>query len=328
MNKLEHPRGEANRFQAFMTKSPAGLRPDFVRFYILGRIAYPLGFLGHAGFLGMFWLLDLKVLAAFNIISIAIFLLAIWAHNRGEMLWPVILTLFFEIPVHAVLATVYIGLGSAFWIFFFTNIVVLLLVPFVPRSVRITACIGFSFTLAALAIFSFSIGPLQPIASEWVIFFFAFNIMFFASILIAVISSFELAVIRAEDALQTEFGRAEMLLHNILPADIALRLKAREEPLADQHDSVSVLFADLAGFTNLSRTLSAGELVNLLNDLFSRFDDLANKHGAEKIKTIGDAYMVATGLSGNVADHAEKIADLALACRRRLLSFAPSITSI
>ena len=100
-----------------MTKSPAGLRPDFVRFYILGRIAYPLGFLGHAGFLGMFWLLDLKVLAAFNIISIAIFLLAIWAHNRGEMLWPVILTLFFEIPVHAVLATVYIGLGSAFWIF-------------------------------------------------------------------------------------------------------------------------------------------------------------------------------------------------------------------
>ena len=94
------------------------------------------------------------------------------------MLWPVILTLFFEIPVHAVLATVYIGLGSAFWIFFFTNIVVLLLVPFVPRSVRITACIGFSFTLAALAIFSFSNGPLQPIASEWIIFFFAFNIMF------------------------------------------------------------------------------------------------------------------------------------------------------
>ena len=193
---------------------------------------------------------------------------------------------------------------------------------------RITACIGFSFTLAALAIFSFSNGPLQPIASEWVIFFFAFNIMFFASILIAVISSFELAVIRAEDALQTEFGRAEMLLHNILPADIALRLKAREEPLADQHDSVSVLLADLADFTNLSRTLSAGELVNLLNVLFSRFDDLANKHGAEKIKTIGDAYMAATGLHGNVADHAEKIADLALACRRRLLSFAPSITSI
>lgn len=177
---------------------------------------------------------------------------------------------------------------------------------------RITACIGFSFTLAALAIFSFSDGPLQPIASEWVIFFFTFNIMFFASILIAVISSFELAVIRAEDALQTEFSRAKMLLHNILPANIELRLKAREEPLADQHDSVSILFADLAGFTNLSRTLSTGELVNLLNDLFSRFDDLANKHGAEKIKTIGDTYMVATGLSGNVADHAEKIADLGL----------------
>ncbi len=60
-----------------MTKSPAGLQPDFVRFFVLGRFAYPLGILGHIGFIVMFWLLDLKVLAAFNIISIAIFLLAI-----------------------------------------------------------------------------------------------------------------------------------------------------------------------------------------------------------------------------------------------------------
>jgi len=119
-----------------------------------------------------------------------------------------------------------------------------------------------------------------------------------------------------ERMLEDEKRRSDALLLNILPAEIAGRLKAQEEPLADHHESVSVLFADLAGFTDISRKMSANELVTLLNDLFSRFDKLVAEHGAEKIKTIGDAYMVATGLKGSVADHAEKIADLALDMQR------------
>ena len=124
-----------------------------------------------------------------------------------------------------------------------------------------------------------------------------------------------------ERQLESEKQRSEALLLNILPAEIATRLKEQEEPLADTHDSVSVLFADLAGFTDISRKMSADELVNLLNDLFSRFDKLAEKHGAEKIKTIGDAYMVATGLKGSVADHAENIADLALGMQKAFGEF-------
>lgn len=124
-----------------------------------------------------------------------------------------------------------------------------------------------------------------------------------------------------EQQLEREKQRSDALLLNILPAEIAARLKAHEEPLADTHENVSVLFADLAGFTDMSRKMAAGELVTLLNDLFSRFDKLADKHGAEKIKTIGDAYMVATGLSGSVADHAENIADLALGMQRAFGEF-------
>ncbi|WP_205388905.1 adenylate/guanylate cyclase domain-containing protein [Sulfitobacter sp. JL08] len=124
-----------------------------------------------------------------------------------------------------------------------------------------------------------------------------------------------------ERLLEDEKRRSEALLLNILPAEIATRLKAQEEPLADNHDSVSVLFADLAGFTDISRKMSANELVNLLNDLFLRFDAIAEEHGAEKIKTIGDAYMVATGLQGSVADHAEKIADLALGMQQAFSEF-------
>jgi len=124
-----------------------------------------------------------------------------------------------------------------------------------------------------------------------------------------------------EQLLESEKRRSDALLLNILPAEIAARLKAHEEPLADTHENVSVLFADLAGFTDMSRKMAAGELVTLLNDLFSRFDKLAEQYGAEKIKTIGDAYMVATGLSGSVADHAEKIADLALGMQQAFGEF-------
>jgi adenylate cyclase len=106
-----------------------------------------------------------------------------------------------------------------------------------------------------------------------------------------------------EQLLEIEKNRSEKLLLNILPADIAERLKAGEEPLADRCDAVTVLFADLVGFTELSRKLRAGEVVDLLNDLFSRFDSLVERHGAEKIKTIGDAYMAAAGLSGSGGYH-------------------------
>ena len=118
-----------------------------------------------------------------------------------------------------------------------------------------------------------------------------------------------------ERLLEQEKQRTEELLLNILPAEIVARLKAEEEPLADHCDSATVLFADLVGFTELSRNLPARDLVNLLNDLFSRFDTLVEKHGAEKIKTIGDAYMVAAGLSDDVSDHVTAVANLALDMR-------------
>ncbi|KRR12201.1 hypothetical protein CQ12_31630 [Bradyrhizobium jicamae] len=124
-----------------------------------------------------------------------------------------------------------------------------------------------------------------------------------------------------EQLLEAEKTRSEKLLLNVLPAEIAERLKAGEEPLADHCGSVTVLFADLVGFTELSRKLRANDLVNLLNDLFSRFDNLVEQHRAEKIKTIGDAYMAAAGLSGNKRDHVAAIADLALDMRMAFVEF-------
>jgi class 3 adenylate cyclase len=113
-------------------------------------------------------------------------------------------------------------------------------------------------------------------------------------------------------ALKTEQERAESLLLNILPGSIAQRLKDSPQTIADQFPAASVLFADVVNFTPRSQNLAAAEVVGLLDRLFSHFDALAERYGLEKIKTIGDSYMVAAGVPDPRADHAEALAMLAL----------------
>lgn len=114
------------------------------------------------------------------------------------------------------------------------------------------------------------------------------------------------------DQLNEEKLKGERLLLNILPKSIAERMKNGEESIADNHEEVTVLIADLVGFTGLAAHISPEEIVRLLNEIFSSFDLLAEKHQLEKIKTIGDAYMVAGGIPQSRPDHAEAVAAFAL----------------
>jgi adenylate cyclase len=119
----------------------------------------------------------------------------------------------------------------------------------------------------------------------------------------------------ATDALAQERERSETLLRNVLPVSIAERLKAGSSVIADRTADAGVLFADLVGFTPLSAGMDPDELVELLDGIFSEFDALAEQHGLEKIKTIGDAYMVASGLLDHASSHAERLAEMALGMR-------------
>ncbi len=105
------------------------------------------------------------------------------------------------------------------------------------------------------------------------------------------------------------------LLHNILPEEIAARLKASNAMIADHYDAASVLFADVVGFTPMSAGMTPPELVGLLNEVFTVFDRFVDELGLEKIKTVGDEYMVASGVPGVRPDHADAIAELALQIR-------------
>jgi class 3 adenylate cyclase len=118
--------------------------------------------------------------------------------------------------------------------------------------------------------------------------------------------------VRARERAQ---ARSERLLLNVLPAPVAARLKREEGVIADAHGAVTVLFADIVGFTPLAGRLSPSDVVALLDRVFARWDALAARHGVEKIKTIGDAYMAAAGIPIPRDDHAEAIAEMALDMR-------------
>ena len=107
-----------------------------------------------------------------------------------------------------------------------------------------------------------------------------------------------------------EREKSESLLHNIIPKDLANILREGDGVLALDNANVSVMFADIVGFTPLASKLSAREVVDLLNGIFSEFDDICRKNGIEKIKTIGDAYMAVAGLPAARADHAQVLVDV------------------
>lgn len=134
-------------------------------------------------------------------------------------------------------------------------------------------------------------------------------------------SSFNDMVDRLEERtqqLEEERGRAESLLLNILPEPVADRLKISTDVIADSFQEVTVLFADIVGFTEMSATVDSQELVRILDRVFSAFDEIAAEHGLEKIKTIGDCYMAACGLPEATEDHVTPMIEFALAILERL----------
>ncbi len=124
--------------------------------------------------------------------------------------------------------------------------------------------------------------------------------------------------------LEAEKQRSEKLLLNILPAQIAERLKGGEREIADSFPEVSVLFSDIVGFTEMSARIGARQVVDTLNEVFGLLDELALKHNVEKIKTIGDCYMVVAGVPDRSPTHAQQIAEFALDMQSALSDYASS----
>jgi len=145
--------------------------------------------------------------------------------------------------------------------------------------------------------------------------FFVMNVAGVSTVVFVTTSYFVGENDRILSLLEEEQERSERLLLNVLPADIAEKLKRGDTTIARQYQSASVLFADIVGFTPMSASLEPAELIDLLNGVFSHFDDLVAQHGCEKIRTIGDSYMAAAGVPAVRSDHASALALVALGMR-------------
>jgi len=153
------------------------------------------------------------------------------------------------------------------------------------------------------------------LSPQVILIFFVMNIVGVSSIAFVLLYYFVGQKAKAMQLLRLEQEKSESLLLNVLPKEIALTLKDNQNnghTIAEQFEAVSILFADVVGFTPLSAVLAPADMVDLLNNVFSHFDTLVAKYGLEKIRTIGDNYMVASGVPQPRPDHARALALMAL----------------
>ena len=247
-----------------------------------------------------------------SVVSVAIFGVCILLLRYGQPKLAMMLA-YAEVAVHVAAIQVVLGSGAGYVFYYFALVAVPFLV-FRPEE-RLTRAVCVVYPCVATPIlerYGHTHPALVKVDADILDIFYMSNVAGTLFAVLMVVWYFQAASNRAEAEIEAERQRSERLLLNILPAPIAARLKAGEGTIVDHFPVVTVLFADIVGFTALTARISSGELIALLNDVFSAFDRLAEKHGIEKIKTIGDAYMVVAGLPEPLADNAAVMARMAL----------------
>ena len=277
---------------------------------------------------------------------------ALWGAAYLLLNQPVAGTIPLSYAIVSLLSVFYFSLTRRYGFFRLSQLVLILVLPFLLMValggfINSSAVILWSFIcplgallfaeqkqaprwlLAYLVLLALS-GFLQPyvrvssyLPQGLVIGFFVLNIGVVSTIAFVLLHYFVGQKELAYRLLRAEQDRSESLLLNVLPREIADRLKSGEQTIADQHPTVSILFADLVGSTPLTNLLSPNEMVELLNEIYSHFDSLVEKYGVEKIRTIGDNYMIASGLPRPRADHAQALAHLAWEMNAYVAGLAP-----
>src|SRR5436305_3280510 len=256
-------------------------------------------------------------LAAINGVTAPILIAVPLLHRFSPVAAPLVLVLIAYAFIFVVSSMLGTGAGTYLYFFTFAALGILLIGP---EHVFLTIALG--VVAAALIIALNMIVPHDKgIVSPAALFFghFVTNVIASSAILYGIIFYAVRQFARAEEAAEREHQRSEGLLVNILPPSIAERLKDRtDSEIADAFPEASILFADMAGFTARASDSTPKDLVRFLNSVYTRLDSLVERHGLEKIKTTGDAYMVVSGVPQPLPDHAAALADLALEIRDEL----------
>ena len=245
-----------------------------------------------------------------NIVGAAIYAIIPLLHRFGELLPP--LTFIGTAYVSIFTICWFVGTGSGLQFYFLVAACLIVLQLGVDRiflaAILAAIAAGMVITLQFLVPRDTGAQPVWALSLYFVVTTISACVMVVTTVWYSVRE-----IVRAEAAMELEYERSEALLANILPASVADRLKdPARNIIADKYDDASVLFADIAGFTERASDMEPEQLILFLDRLYGDFDALVDKHGLEKIKVSGDSYMVVSGVPQPRADHIEALAALAL----------------
>ena len=298
-------------------EAPKNLDGASSRLYVIASANIPFAMLIHILYIPLFMWMKVPEMALVNIFSVIAWAFVLYSVRR--MMFSTAWVIFTaEIMLHAGFCSHYVGWGFGNQYFLFTLVGMSFLLP---RKIYL------SMTIAVAAIIEFVILSRWSNETPWnenpdlLYLLNVINIVIALGISVFDTLHYQMIIHQTEAELNKANIKSERLLVNVFPLAILEKLKNKEETIADRFDCASVFFADIMGFTPLSEKLSPVELVNLLDKLFSLFDGLVIKHKVEKIKTIGDAYMVAAGVPTPIKNHAEQLANFALEFKLCLAEF-------
>ena len=245
-----------------------------------------------------------------NVVGAAIYASIPLLHRFGELLPP--LTFIGTAYVSIFTICWFVGTGSGLQFYFLVAACLIVLQLGVDRiflaAILAAIAAGMVITLQFLVPRDTGAQPVWALSLSFVVTTISSCVMVVTTVWYSVRE-----IVRAEAAMELEYERSEALLANILPASVAARLKdPARNIIADKYDDASVLFADIAGFTERASDMEPEQLILFLDRLYGDFDALVDKHGLEKIKVSGDSYMVVSGVPQPRADHVEALAALAL----------------
>jgi class 3 adenylate cyclase len=250
-------------------------------------------------------------LVAINTISVILLSGCLYLNFTGRLVLSLTLIII-EVMINQSMVIIYMGWDIGFQYYYFA---IPMAIYFTPWKAPIIKAVSSFSIIMVYILMMFYFQTAEPVIELEKIMknIFAVSNAIGVGFVFAIFANyFNYAATTAEESLDKEHKRSENLLLNILPAVIASRLKDDTAIIADNVSSSTTLFTDIVGFTEMSEKLSPEELVIMLNEIFSRFDNLTEKHSIEKIKTIGDAYMVVGGIPKYREDYAEAVAEMAL----------------
>lgn len=294
-----------------ITAVPDHVPRDLARYYIYWKFFYILAGIEHARILIFFLQSGVYLMAAFNVFSVAVFLAAFFLLRAGRYqtaYWSALT----ELVLHGIAATLCVGPQFGFTNYTYLVVVLVFIQPFYSWLVSSVLAALTLASAAIVTVYSLDNPPLYVMPEDWTRSMIVGQVVAWPLSVLIMVLPFIRASARAERELAAAYAESERLLLNILPEEIAKRLKTTSEMIADDRERVAILFADIVGFTSMSGHLPPAKVVALLNGVFNAIDELVAKYGLEKIKTIGDAYMVAAGLPDPIDDPEGKIARLAL----------------